>query len=497
MTWYRQNGKLYKIAGKPVAPVMGATARAQQFTVPDGQVFDNQARLVHQLSWIYTAVMKTAELAAGAQFSVQRLSGEERQDVPNHPFERLLARPNPLQGRSEFLIATYAYRKINGNAYWWLNRTSAEAEPAELWLIPPARIRPIPDGRLFIRGYEYDPGDGQLMVLEPWEVMHFKNFHPSNAFIGMSAIESLATVATGDLQAQQWNAKFFGESNARLPGILAFADRFTETDWARIKGEVQSSAIKRELMLLQGVGTGQVNWLQNGVTQKDMEFLNARAFTKEEIYSVLAPGLASMLSINATEANAKTGKATLIEMEVWPMLVGVADKITADLLPVYGENLAGEFDDIRVTDRVLDLQEQQEYAKTHTVEEVRQKFYGDDPLGDERDRLLVAQVTPQSGGVNAPDPAIEPEAGGGQQPENIEERGRPDERADELDEELAKWRRKALKRLKEGRGAGCEFDSPVIPAGLAGAIVGQLEHASTPEHVKTVFDNAQTWREYP
>lgn len=105
-----------------------------------------------------------------------------------------------------------------------------------------------------------------------------------------------------------------------------------------------------------------------------------------------APGLSSMLSVNATEANSDTGRKTFIELAVWPHLVRIAGKITNDVLPIYGENLVGEFDDIRVTDRAMLLQEQGEFAKVHTIDEVRQKYYQAGPIGDDRGKLLPAEI---------------------------------------------------------------------------------------------------------
>jgi phage portal protein BeeE len=96
-------------------------------------------------------------------------------------------------------------------------------------------------------------------------------------------------------------------------------------------------------MMMRAVGKGGVSWIQMGVSQKDMEFLQGRTFNKEEIFAALAPGLSSMLAVNATEANSKAGKATFNEMTIWPMHQAVAEKFTADILPAYGETLVGEF----------------------------------------------------------------------------------------------------------------------------------------------------------
>ncbi len=89
-------------------------------------------------------------------------------------------------------------------------------------------------------------------------------------------------------------------------------------------------------MLLHGVGDGAIQWVQNTMTAEDAQFLQSRTFTKEEVYGMLAPGLASILAVNATEANAKAGKTTLMEYAIWPMLVMMAQRITSDILPAYG-----------------------------------------------------------------------------------------------------------------------------------------------------------------
>jgi len=122
-----------------------------------------------------------------------------------------------------------------------------------------------------------------------------------------------------------------------------------------------------------------------------MEFLQARQFNKEEIFALFAPGLASVLDVNATEANAEAGRKTLAD-SIYADMAAISSAITHTLLPTYGENLVAEFDDIRITDRQIVLQEQQVYAQSHTVDEIRAQYYGDDPIGDARGKLLPAEV---------------------------------------------------------------------------------------------------------
>ena len=199
-------------------------------------------------------------------------------------------------------------------------------------------------------------------------------------------------MATGDLKMQAWNTKLFGENNARLPGILAFADSIPDAEWEKIKQDTRDKAAKRELMMIRHAGKGGVEWMQSALSQKDMEFMAGRKFNKEEIFGIFAPGLASMLDVSATEANAIAGRATFSEYALWPLLVAVAEKISNNILASYGDDLVGEFEDIRFVDRALELEEQQEYSNTHSIDEIRNKYYSDKELGDERGEMLPIQI---------------------------------------------------------------------------------------------------------
>lgn len=347
-----------------------------------------------KLSWVQSAVGAVAQMAAVTPLGVFELAGEKRNAIPNHPFETLLDVPNPLMSRYELLEATFAFRALTGNAYWWLNRANDKAAPDEIWVMPSQYVRPVPDEQMYLKGYIYDAGEGKQLPLDLHEVVHFRRYNPLNPFVGLSPLDSLRMATRGDLAQQSWNLNYFDKDNAKMPGALAFSAPIPDAEWERMKSDIrrQHGGTKRNLMMLRGVGDKGVSWVSMAMSQRDMQFLEGRTFTKEEIYSVYAPGLASMLAINATEANSTAGRKTFTEMGIWPHLVAVAQKITNDVLPAYGTSLRAEFEDIRVADRAMELQEQQAFASVHTVDEVRQKYYDAEPIGDERGKLLVSEI---------------------------------------------------------------------------------------------------------
>jgi HK97 family phage portal protein len=467
-------------------------AQAEQWSLPPMTMAQAQAELYQRLSWVQIAVGIIARSAATAGSQVRKLNGEDAEQVVNHPFELLLQHPNPLMSRFRLLEATFAYRKLTGNAYWWLNKPSQFAPPAEIWLIPSQQITPVPDGNLYLAGYDYDSGTGQPMRLPVDAICHFRTFNPLSEFVGLSAIEALATVAVGDMAMQRWNTQYFDKNNAKLPGALTFAQMIPDPQWEKIQAEFkrQYGGTERNLLMLRGTGDNAVNWVTMAANQKDMEFLAGRQASKEEIFQVLGvpPG---MMDKNATEANAIAAKAVFSELTLWPELVSVAETITNAILPAYGDNLVLAFDDPRKTDRALELQEQAEYSRTHTIDEVRAKYYEDEPIGDERGNLLIVEVGPGGlPGIDLPEkeipPALAPFAG--QEPDEQQEEGEdeaePEEGAEEagaeeaerlplpkamldagLLDDLRAWRRKckAQERL-------AEFASTAIPPYLTQAV---------------------------
>jgi HK97 family phage portal protein len=447
----------YKAGVVDSAPAwLRATADGQQFGLPDPTMPEAQSELYQRLSWVQTAVGIVASTASVEKLNVKQMRGEKADHVENHPFETLLRRPNPLMSRFEFLQATFGYLQLTGMAYWWLNTTSESAPPIELWAIPTHQIQPIPDGRMFVRGYKYNPGGGQKEIEIPaHEIVQFRRWHPLSWFTGLSPIEAVSTSAQGDLAMQKWNTNFFDKQHAKPEGALAFADPIPQAAWEGIRADItrRHGGTQRELMMLRNVGSGGVSWVQMGMSQKDMEFLQGRQFTKEEIFGVYAPGLSSILAINATEANSTAGKSTFQEFALWPQMVAVAEKISNDLMPLYGENLVAEFDDVRKTDTAIELAEQEAYARVHTINEVRQQWYEDEPLEDERGEMLAAEIsvkvapTPDMGmdTPQAADMPVEPP----ESPQDDNEQPEP-----EVEEEEAKRREtKALKRYIRNRDA--------------------------------------------
>lgn len=328
--------------------------------------------------WVYVAVNRIAEAAALVPFHVARRSAEGAVEVVDHPFERLLQKPNPLLSRFELIEHTVGHLEIHGNAYWFLAGEPG-GHPLELWPLRPDRVSVVPDARRGVRGYVYEV-DGRQVPLDAAEVVHFRRWHPSNDYYGLSALEAARLAVEADRAMADWNRRYFGEGMAVPAGIVAIRERVSDSDYERLQREwrLAYGGRERRTAFLRGAS---VEWHNVGLSQQDMDFLNARRFNREEIFQIFGIPV-GMFSENATEANALVGERVFVERTLWPKLVRIAEKITTDLLPFYGRGLVGRFEDIRPQDRRTQLEEIRVARGVLTVDEIRARYFGLGPLAD-------------------------------------------------------------------------------------------------------------------
>ena len=70
-------------------------------------------------------------------------------------------------------------------------------------------------------------------------------------------------------------------------------------------------------------------------------------------------------------------------------------------------------------------------------------------------------------------------------PQPIQEPEQPEQ--NQMQEDMAKWQRKAVKRLQKGQPAACDFESEFIPVDRAASILARLGEAKTADEVLAAF----------
>ncbi|TVR24902.1 MAG: phage portal protein [Anaerolineaceae bacterium] len=372
MIWERFFGKKLR----PTAPHVQAVAVHNTPTWPNLAEQSAQSDVYARSAWVYVAVNKIAEAAALVPLAVYRRVDGDDIAIPDHPLTRLLDNPNPYMSRFELFEQTVGTLELTGNAYWYLMGDES-GRPSEIWPLRPDRVSIVPHKTRYVAGYIYELG-GQRIPLQPAEVVHFKRWHPTNDYYGLSALQAARLAVQTDRAMSEWNRATFGQNNGVPAGIVNIKEFVSDEDFERIKREWRASygGVQRRTAFLRG---GAVDWHDIGLNHRDMDFLQGRQANREEILNVFGVPV-GLVSDNATEANAIVAERTFVERTLWPKLARIAAKLTQELSPFYGGGLSLAFDDIRPTDQRLRLDEIRAAQAVMSINEIRERYYHMPPV---------------------------------------------------------------------------------------------------------------------
>ena len=478
---------------------LDTVAQAEKWKGGDLGEKDAAYKRALQNSWVYTAInYKASEMAANHLYVAQADDSldEDAQPVPNHPFTRLLRRPNPLMGRGYMWRYTHWWLDLSGNSYWFL-APDEYGNLAEIWPLPANAVNPFPgDKERLVDYYEYTV-NGILFKIPAEYICHFRYPNPYDYFRGLSPLVASLLPSDSDSAMAFWNGAFFGQENVMPSAVISLSsgDPASPIDPADVEAVKEQLVSEHSASARKTIVTNAYNMAVNvlGWSAKDMDFLAGRAFTRDEIFNVYGiPG--GLLDKNATEANSTTADNVFKEKTLWPLLTGIyADAITAQVIqPWYSPNEQAMFNDIRPVNNSLILQEAAASIQDMTRQERRARFWNLPPLGDERDKEIPGAVPPQVG--NSQFGGIVGSAGdpypGAPVTMPNPMNAIPDLSKHALSVEaladLRRWRDVAVKSLKSGKPLP-EFKSAAIPAELADNIRVDLKSAQNADEARELF----------
>lgn len=235
--------------------------------------------------------------------AIPLLAYEGDEELSEHPFLTVLAKPNPWQSGAELIDALVAYYKISGDGF--LEAVSLDDEIRELYALRPDRMAPVPGRRGYPMAWQYRV-DSSLkhtfdMDLGPDQqlpIMHLKEFHPLDDWVGLSPIEAAAFSIDVHNAAGGYN-KALLDNSASPSGALVYSGgedsdgRLSTDQFDRLKAELEErhSGPKNagRPMLLEGG----LKWEAMGMSPKDLEFVTGKREAAREI--ALAFGVPPML----------------------------------------------------------------------------------------------------------------------------------------------------------------------------------------------------------
>ncbi|MEK9627842.1 MAG: phage portal protein [Nitrospinota bacterium] len=294
-----------------------------------------------QNSVLFSCVKEISSAVAGVPWLLFRnLPNGERREVLQHPILDLMERPNPLQGKFEWVESVASFFYLSGNAYLECIGPH-NSPPKELYTLRPDRMRVIPDPIHFVGGYEYTVS-GRKVKFSPERILHLKLFHPLDDWYGLSPIQVAALAIDKLNNGDKWNASLL--QNAAVPsGALTCKQRLTDEQFERLKSEmrrqIQGVNNARDPLLLEQ----DLEWKELGISPKDMDWiegLKMSALQVAQVYNV-PPELIGLGP--ATYQNRKEARKALYTEVVCPFLNRLRDALNNWLVPRFGKDLFLDF----------------------------------------------------------------------------------------------------------------------------------------------------------
>ena len=236
-------------------------------------------------SVVYEAVYAIASQGAAVPLMMYRATDADRrkwEKLPGHPILEHLQYPNPDAEETDFdlIEAFLSDWELSGNWYLYTIR-DRDGLPIRSYRLRPAFTRPVPSKKRRIDHYVYSVnGEEQPFTRE--EVGQSKTFNPFSDINGLSSLAAARIEVMTDVEAARWNLNYF-RNNAVPPGFIV-VDKGTRSDVVdrmeeKLKKNHQGTSKSHRIGILEGGA----QFKPSGVSHDDMQFLEQRKYSREQI----------------------------------------------------------------------------------------------------------------------------------------------------------------------------------------------------------------------
>lgn len=295
-------------------------------------------------SIVYAAVEKRAKLLASVPWKAQRRAGDEWEDAPNSPLQKLLDNPNPDQSLYELMYQASQALDLSGNAY--ITEIKRGTQPVALWLLPSEFMRIKPGRQTLVEYYEYDE-DGSRTIIQPEDIIHLKMPNPNSRWFGMPVLMSAGRATDVDRESGIWQ-----KSSLQNRGVVDVHFEVPEGTTPEQVEAMRESYAKRSAgpdnarkpMFTSGKVT------QLGQTAVEMDFTNSRKAVWTEIAAVFGVPLGTLgFTEDVNLANAESMNKQLWENTTVPQLDLLKRQLNHQLASEFGPEWRMVYDLSNVT----------------------------------------------------------------------------------------------------------------------------------------------------
>ena len=307
-------------------------------------------------SWVRAAIDVIQRTATSNSYRLVSVDEDKELNTSRvKPVTDLLEYPNPDDTFSDVLAEIVLDLHIYGDAYVELV-TDKKGNPVALYNIYAPSLRIVVNQLGTILGY-IQKSMGMLSSSKPVsfkaeEIVHFRLPNPGNEVYGLSPLESLVLPIEIDLYAQNYNKTFF--KNHATPRLHVDLGNCTLPQLKRVREYFNTyfKGTSNAHKTIVTEGGAKINTI--GVTPNDMEFLNQRKFSRDEICAVLGvPPMKLGIFEDVNRASSDTADKSFKSDKIIPLQRLIAKKINSNIISKFdriGDSVKLEFMELDLRD---------------------------------------------------------------------------------------------------------------------------------------------------
>ncbi len=341
-------------------------------------------------AWVYICVNRKMSAVAQVPLKVWRRKGTKRDDwedltvkEPDHLLVKLLQKPNPWMNEYKLKQNIVGHLELGGNAYL---EVVGNGIPQELYTLLPYKVKIIPDSKKYIAGYVYEILVQSIKYM-PEEIIHLGYFHPRSQYYGLSPVQASELSVISDLNAAEYNKNFF--KNSAIPdGFLTTDQELNDGAYRRLRKMWQQAHQGVDKSHRIAIGELGLKWMATSLNAKDMEFINSRKMSRNEILGIynVPPAIAGVLE-SSSYGSLTEQKRFFWENAIAPLLTFIQEELNANLVPKFkDDDLYIEFD-LTTIQAIRENRESEARVASafadrgiKTINEIRREMFGMEPV---------------------------------------------------------------------------------------------------------------------
>jgi len=292
---------------------------------------------------VYSCVSVITQAALDVPWFLYRRQGKDIIEVSDHKsLNRFLEQPSKKLSWPDFIEAYLNYILLSGNFYI-RQLIGSFGTYGEVELFRPDRVT-------VEEGYLGDPiykvyTHGQLVTIDPEEMVHIKMFNPHDDLIGMSPITSIAVQIDIASYSQAWMLSLL--EHGAMPAIaLSTEDNLTDEQRNYLTEQLQKKIQGYQNVMNPLLLEGGLKPEKMSLSPSEIDFMPLTKSILRKICAVynVAPELLGD-SENKTYSNVKEAEKGLYEKAISPHLKKLRDKLNTRLVPLFDKEDSGYFFD--------------------------------------------------------------------------------------------------------------------------------------------------------